>query len=53
MAWHYKKYAGTQAAGNRETYAAVETEARVARLGLWIYEGPEPPWDYRHLGASK
>lgn len=53
MAWHYKKYAGDQSAGDRQTYAAVEVEAREARLGLWIYESPEPPWDYRHRGRSK
>lgn len=53
MAWHYKKYAGDQSAGDRQTYAAVEAEAREARLGLWIYESPEPPWDYRHRGRSK
>lgn len=53
MAWHYKKYAGTQSVRDRQTYAAVETEARLARLGLWIYESPEPPWDYRHRGRSK
>lgn len=53
MAWHYKKYAGDQSAGDRQTYAAIEAEAREARLGLWIDESPEPPWDYRHRGRSK
>lgn len=53
MAWHYKKYAGDQSARDRQTYAAVEVEARDARLGLWIYASPEAPWDYRHRGRSK
>lgn len=53
MAWHYKKYAGDQSADDRQTYAAVEAEAREARLGLWLYANPEPPWDYRHRGRSK
>lgn len=52
MAWHYKKYAGDQSASDRQTYAAAEVEARKARLGLWIYANPEPPWDYRHRARS-
>lgn len=52
MAWHYKKYAGDQSSSDRQTYAAVEVEARNARLGLWIYANPEPPWDYRHRARS-
>ena len=53
MAWHYKKYAGDQSAADRQTYAAVEAEAREARLGLWLYASPEPPWDYRHRARSQ
>lgn len=53
LAWHYKKYAGDQSADDRQTYAAVEVEAREARIGLWLYASPEPPWDYRHRGRSK
>lgn len=53
MAWHYKKYAGDQSTGDRQTYAAIEAEAREAQLGLWLYASPEPPWDYRHRRRSQ
>jgi len=48
LAWHYKFFEGEQTASDREVYAAAETRARAARLGLWQYEAPIAPWDFRH-----
>ena len=40
-AWHYEQYS------DDETLAAIETEARDAKRGLWAEAEPEPPWDFR------
>jgi endonuclease YncB( thermonuclease family) len=48
LAWHYKYYEGEQTASDREEYATAETRARAAKLGLWQYAAPTPPWDFRH-----
>lgn len=42
LAWWYRKYVP-----NRADLAALEQEARQAKLGLWIDPNPEPPWCYR------
>lgn len=47
LAWHYRAYAGEQAAGDRVAYAAAEAQARAARRGLWSDEAPMPPWECR------
>lgn len=47
MAWHFKKYADEQDPVDRVTYAAAEEQARAAKLGLWQYENPMPPGDWR------
>ncbi len=41
LAWHYVRYS------NDETMAALETEARRAKVGLWRDKAPTPPWDWR------
>ena len=47
MAWHFKRYAHEQTAGDREAYAQAEKAARAARRGLWSDPQPIPPWDWR------
>lgn len=47
LAWHYKKYAGEQAANDRELYAAAEVAARKSGAGLWADTDPVPPWEWR------
>lgn len=47
FAWHYKKYADEQKEADRILYAKIETEAKAAKLGLWAYSEPTPPWDWR------
>jgi endonuclease YncB( thermonuclease family) len=47
LAWHYKRYQNDQPPADRTSYAAAETEARTARLGLWREPNPLPPWEYR------
>lgn len=47
FAWHYKKYAGEQTADEQTVFAAAETAARLAVIGLWSQPDPVPPWDWR------
>jgi endonuclease YncB( thermonuclease family) len=47
LAWHYVKYAHEQRAVDRARYAQAESEARARSAGLWSFEDPVPPWDYR------
>jgi endonuclease YncB( thermonuclease family) len=53
FAWHYKKYADEQKPEERISYAAAETAAKAAKLGLWQDENPTPPWDYRGVLKEK
>lgn len=41
LAWHYKKY------DHNPAWAALETEAKKDKKGLWSIPNPVPPWDYR------
>ena len=41
FAWHYKHFDSTP------PYAAAETAARAAKLGLWEDPAPIPPWTFR------
>jgi endonuclease YncB( thermonuclease family) len=43
FAWHYKQY------NSDPELAALETEAREARRGLWHDNSPMPPWENRKL----
>lgn len=47
FAWHYRRFAAQQALARRLSYAAAETAARQAKLGLWQETNPTPPWDFR------
>lgn len=47
LAWHYKAYAKEQSAQDRVRYAQAEEEARERRLGLWVQEEPQAPWEFR------
>lgn len=42
LAWHYVKYS------QDAQLAALETEARAAKRGLWADPQPVAPWDWRH-----
>jgi micrococcal nuclease len=41
MAWHFKRY------NKSEELAKIESEAKLAKKGLWSKESPVAPWDYR------
>lgn len=41
LAWHYKQYS------HDASLAALESEARSRRLGLWKDPSPMPPWEFR------
>lgn len=40
-AWHYKRY------DNQARWAALEAEARKAKLGLWVAPNAVAPWEWR------
>jgi endonuclease YncB( thermonuclease family) len=47
MAWHYKFYEDEQMPEDRDLYAKAESEARVARRGLWLDPNPIEPYQFR------
>jgi endonuclease YncB( thermonuclease family) len=47
FAWVYRKFAPKQS----ELFA-LETKARLDRVGLWADTNPTPPWDFRRLGDN-
>lgn len=47
LAWHYKQYQREQSPTDQQIYAAAESEARAAKLGLWRDADPVPPWRFR------
>jgi endonuclease YncB( thermonuclease family) len=47
LAWHYVRYS------KDAEYAALEKSAREARLGLWKYNDPVPPWVFRRDDTLK
>jgi hypothetical protein len=47
MAWWYQRYAP-----NHPTLARLETEARAAKVGLWLQPDPTPPWEWRRGGKA-
>jgi len=44
LAWVYDKYCKAAVCRDFDYY---EQEARKSRLGLWSYENPIPPWEFR------
>ena len=57
LAWHFKRYAGSQPLEEATSYAVAESTARSARVGLWRDLGaatePIPPWDWRRAAAGR
>lgn len=41
LAWNYKKYSSDK------DYNAIELKARQNKIGIWSYEDPIAPWDWR------
>lgn len=52
LAWHYTDYIRDQAPWDAARYARAETEARLARRGLWSQSKPTPPWAWRRARTS-
>ena len=46
-AWHYAQYKRQQLSADAGLYAAAQTKATAAKVGLWSKAEPTPPWDYR------
>ncbi len=53
MAWHYKKYENEQPVIEAHSYARMEFNARNKRIGLWQYDSPMPPWEWREFRKKK
>ena len=49
LAWHFIRYAHDQTPQQREAYARAESEAREARIGLWMDSRPLEPWRFREM----
>lgn len=45
FAWVYQKYCKKSFCNN---WLKLEQAARTNKLGLWVYDNPIPPWDFRH-----
>jgi endonuclease YncB( thermonuclease family) len=45
-AWHYAAYS------KDKSLAALQTEAKAQKLGLWVQPNPTPPWEYRKNGKK-
>ena len=43
-AWAYRKYLDKALASD---FIQLEEQAKAKRLGLWQYDKPEPPWEFR------
>ncbi len=41
LSWHYKQY------DSNPRWAELESIARERKNGLWLYDNPTPPWQYR------
>jgi len=50
FAWVYKKYCSESFCNQ---WLQLEREARVNKLGLWTYDNPIPPWDFRRGKSTK
>ena len=50
FAWVYKKYCSESFC---KDWLQLEQEARANKIGLWIYENPIPPWDFRRGKSIK
>jgi endonuclease YncB( thermonuclease family) len=53
LAWHYVKYAHEQSPLARSEYARAQEQARATRAGLWHFDTPTAPWDYRKEQAAR
>jgi endonuclease YncB( thermonuclease family) len=47
MAWAYRKYL------QDTSLVEVETEAKIARRGLWVDQEAVPPWEWRRMKRRK
>jgi endonuclease YncB( thermonuclease family) len=47
FAWHFKRFANQQPAGERKSYADAQEYASTAGRGLWSDDRPTPPWVFR------
>lgn len=53
FAWHYTRCAPDQPLQIRLAYAEAEKHARAERAGLWSFDAPVAPWDFRRGRADR
>lgn len=46
-AWHYKYYENDQPHQEQHQYAEAEIQAKLSQIGLWKFNCPTAPWDWR------
>jgi len=49
LAWVYKKYCSDVFCNH---WLKLEQEARANKIGLWVYDNPIPPWEFRRGGTD-
>ena len=50
LAWVYKRYCSESFCNH---WLKLEKEARVNKHGLWTYDNPIPPWEFRRGKSNK
>ena len=50
LAWIYKRYCSESFCNH---WLKLEQDARANKLGLWTYDNPIPPWDFRRGKSNK
>ncbi len=46
MAWYDGRHARELGVQLHQRYVAAQAQARAARIGLWVYQRPTPPWQW-------
>ncbi len=46
-AWHNRIFKRDQTTEEQRVYSSAERGAREKKLGLWVDQNPEPPWEFR------
>lgn len=53
LAWFYRKYKNDMVFADRINYLHAEEDARDSKIGLWVENDVEAPWDFRHSKRSE
>ena len=53
MDWYYRKYKNELVFDDRISYLQAEEHAMKNRFGLWLYNQPTAPWEFRKSSRTK